>query len=92
MIVLRYIGYVNELGDPTFLDGVPARDLTELDIAERELDVDALVDSGLYERVEKPAITAEQVRKRIQELEGEENSREGEGRSKEQEVKDGNRD
>ena len=71
MVVLRYVGYVNELGDPTFLDGVPARDLTEKDVEERELDAEALEASGLYEHVAPPAISAKRVKKRIQELEKE---------------------
>ena len=46
-IVLRYVG------KGAFLNGVPARDLTAMDIEERGLDVDALVKSPLYERVSK---------------------------------------
>ena len=51
MIILRYIGQVNAQGEPSFLMGVPARDLSEEDVDGRHLDVAVLVDSGLYEVV-----------------------------------------
>ena len=49
-IILRYIGR----GDWIF--GVPARDLTARDFAERELDAEALVRSGLYVEAEEDAV------------------------------------
>ena len=50
-IVLRYIGQVNATGEPSFMFGVPARDITQADIDGRGLDVDALLACGLYEAV-----------------------------------------
>lgn len=47
-VILIYIGRVSGDG-PEFLFGVPARDLTEQDVEERGLDVDALLETGLYE-------------------------------------------
>lgn len=46
MIVLRYVGNA-------FLPGVPARDLTEADIAAYGLSSEALISSGLYEAANK---------------------------------------
>jgi len=43
-MALRYTAKNGE-----FLDGVPARDLTDEEIQQRELDAAALVASGLYE-------------------------------------------
>lgn len=51
MIILRYVGKINDLGDPSFLPGAPARDLTQDDIDGRHLDVAVLVASGLYEAI-----------------------------------------
>lgn len=48
--ILRYVGR------GAWLPDVPARDLSEADIAERHLDVKALAKSGLYEKVEPPRI------------------------------------
>ena len=51
-IILRYIGQAS-------LPGIPARDLTQADIAEIGSTIQQLVKSGLYERVqvEKPRPT-----------------------------------
>lgn len=49
-LVLRYVGR------GAWLPDIPARDLSEADIAERHLDVKALAKSGLYEKVEPPRI------------------------------------
>lgn len=49
-VVLRYIGTIGDSG-PSFIFGVPARDLTMADVEERELDVEALATTGLYEKI-----------------------------------------
>jgi hypothetical protein len=51
-IILKYVGAIGDSG-PSFLPGVPARDLTPFDIEERGLDVTALVESGLYVQKKK---------------------------------------
>ena len=50
-VILRYVGYRNARGDPTFVEGVPARDLTELDVERCGFSVETLVETGLYEKV-----------------------------------------
>lgn len=50
-VALRYVGAYNSTGEPSFLDGVPARDLTEHDVETRSLDIAELLASGLYEEV-----------------------------------------
>ena len=60
-VILRYTGYRNARGDPTFVEGVPARDLSAEEVEESGLSVETLVETGLYEKVEVKKIKRQEV-------------------------------
>ena len=61
-VILRYTGYRNVRGDPTFVEGVPARDLSAEDVEVSGWSVETLVETGLYEKVkDKKAKSKQEV-------------------------------